>query len=308
MNAKFNRSLAVFGSLRFRAAAALVVVLGFGLGSPEAGAISVTDTSGWNAWTTSTGVAMTDTLGDQQTGQGQDDFVGDFKQQAGYIGAETTKSIMWQTQMAKYDSKGFNGRIELGMDLTNDGGLDLIMMVTDKNGVQDITFATPGTGANNSPSTSSWGNFNTTGVLSLTSSTYNYSTVPTTATSYGSNTNAYVTFAISYTNLQAAIRAYAGTAFSSFVVTDLTSMSFVAFTTTQGNAINQDLFGTSGNINSASTFSSLGAGTSYIRPGGGPIPEPAAFFQLGGLLGVGALGFFLRRRPRAKLSSVMPVA
>jgi len=306
MKARLDQSMAVTGS--FFQAAALACVLGFGWGVSEVGAMSVTDVTGWNAWTTSTGTAMTDPLADQQTGQGQDDFVGGFKQQAGYIGSDTVKSIMWQTQMSKYDSKGFNGRIELGIDLNNNGGLDLIMMMTDKNGVQDITFATPGVGANDSPSTTSWGNFNTTGVLSLTSSTYNYSTVPTGTTSYGTNTNAYVTFAISYTNLQAAIRAYAGAAFSSFVVSDFTSMSFVAFTTTQGNAINQDLFGTAGNINSASSFSSLGAGTSYIRPGGGPIPEPAAFLQLGGLLGVGAFGVFLRRRPRAKFSPVVPAA
>src|SRR4051812_23782791 len=116
MNARLHHPIAVLGSLRARAAA-LVVVLGLGLGSPEVFAMSVTDTTGWNAWTTSAGVAMTDSLSDQQTGQGQDDYVGGFKQQAGLIGADTTKSIMWQTQMAKYDSKGFNGSIELGMDL-----------------------------------------------------------------------------------------------------------------------------------------------------------------------------------------------
>jgi hypothetical protein len=291
MNAKLNRPIAVFGSFRARAAALVVVI---GLCSPEAEAMSLTDTSGWNAWTTPAGVAMTDPLADQQTGQGQDDFVGGFKQQAGYLGTDTVKSIMWQTQMAKYDSKGFSGSVELGLDLTGNGSLNLIMKVSDKTG--DITFATPGTGANNSPSTTSWGNFNSTGVIALTASNYNYAAVPSGTTSYGASTNAYVTFAISYTNLQAAIRAYAGTAFSSFVVNDFTALSFVAFTSTQGNAINQDLFGTNGNTSSSSTFASLGAGTSLIRPGGGPIPEPAAFYQLGGFIGVGALGYFLRRR------------
>lgn len=274
-------------------AVAMAVVLG--VLSPGAQAMSLTDTTGWNAWTTAAGAVMTDSLADQQTGQGQDDFVGGFKQQAGYLGSDTVKSIMWQTQMAKYDSKGFNGSIELGMNLTGSGGaINLIMKVSDKTG--DITFATPGTGANDGPSTTSWGNFNTTGVIALTASNYNYSAVPTGTTSYGTNTNAFVTFAISYTNLQAAIRTYAGPAFSSFVVNDLTALSFIAFTSTQGNAINQDLFGTTGNTSSTGTFASLGAGTSFIRPGGGPIPEPAAFFHLGGILGVGAMGFCLRRR------------
>jgi hypothetical protein len=264
-------------------------------GATKTAAMSVTDTTGWNAWYTASGTLITDPLADQQTGQGQDDYVGSFKQQAGYLASDPTNQyIMWQTQMSKYDSKGFNGHIELGMDFNNDGAVDLVMMMTDKNGVETITFATPGTGANNSPSTTTWGNFG--GSITLSSSTYNYSMVPSTDTSYGTNPNSYVTFAISYANLQAAIRAYAGSAYSGFVVNDYTAISFIAFTSTQGNAINQDLFGTSGNTSSSSTFASLGAGTDFIRPGGGPVPELASVYQLGGLLGMGLLGLAWRKR------------
>lgn len=269
--------------------------------------MSVTDTTGWNSWYTASGTLMTDPLSDQQTGQGQDDFVGGFKQQAGYLASDPTNEyIMWQTQMNKYSSKGFNGNLELGMDFNNDGKVDLIMMLQDKSvgntQVQTFSFATPGTGANDGPSTTTWGNF--AGSITLAASAYNYAAVPITDTQYGTNTNSYVTFAISYANLQAAIRAYAGASYSSFVVDDYTGISFIAFTSTQGNAINQDLFGTSGNTNSSSTFASLGAGTSFIRPGGGPVPEPAAAYQLGGLLGVGLIGWAWRKRRFAGKAAV----
>lgn len=280
----------------------------FGLVS--ASAVSVTDTTGWNAWKTTAGVVMTDPAADQQTGQGQDDFVGTltsgqegFQQKAGLLDTDSAnKYIVFRVRMGKYDSvHGFGGNLSLGLDLTGTGAINLIMDMQDKSG-QTLSFASPGTGANTSPSTTSWGNF--AGSIALNSTagspiTYNYQAATGgTVGSYTATGNAWVTFAISYANLQAAIRAYAGASFSSFTMSDSTPLSFIAFTSTQGNAINQDLFGTSGNMNSASTFSSLGAGTMQILPGGGPVPELPAFYQLAGLFGVGLAGWFWKNRRR----------
>ena len=120
-----------------------------------------------------------------------------------------------------------------------------------------------------SPSELTWGNeVNAAGSAgasnNLTSSTYN-------------KTNAgVITFALSYATLQQAIGTYAGAAFSSFVVDDLTHLNFVAFTDSSvdsgGVPIDGDLFGaasTATTRSSAASFTSQGIGTTLIGPGGG---------------------------------------
>ena len=255
---------------------------------PAQTAISVTDATGWNAWTTGDGTIMSDAAGDQQTGQGQDDFVGDgthvgFMQKAGTIGG--TDSIAWRVRMNKYDNKGFGGSLELGMDLDGDGAIELIMKMTDKSG-QALTFATPGTGANDSPSTTTWGTF--AGSLALGASTYNYQQAGDGSTFSGTG-DAFVTFAISFANLQNAVRTYAGTEFASYTLDYSTRISFIAFTSTQ------DLFGTTGNLGSTATFSSLGAGTGAMNANG-IVPEPSTYAQVGVFLLAG--GWVAWRRSR----------
>lgn len=265
--------------------------------------ISVTDTTGWTPWMTANNAVMVDPAADQQTGQGQDDFVGDltyygFQQKAGKLVSDPTNDyILYQARMAKYDNKGFGGNWELGMDLDGNGSVDLIMKMTDKNG-QTITFASPGTGANTSPSTTSWGTF--AGSITLNSNTYSYQNATAIDSGYASTTstaNAWVTFAISFTNLQTAIQTYA-TGFSTYTVDSNTRISYIAFTSTQGNAINQDLYGTAGNLNSTLTFADLGAGTGPLSPSG-VVPEPATYLQLGVLM-LSGLGVIWWRRRGAK--------
>ncbi|MFA6287642.1 MAG: hypothetical protein WC661_09690 [Opitutaceae bacterium] len=314
---------------RLGLAAVFGVFCATGLVSAQAQTVSVADSTGWIAWNSGlTGNFLSDPGADQQTGQGTDDYIGNastpaMMQQAGYLASDTgqtNKLIFFRARMGKYSASGFgagNGaNLSLGIDLTNNGSLDLIMDLNVKGSVAKIEFAAPGTGANTGPSTTSWGNFF--GAITLDASTYDYrsatatdgitlnsngtSGVPTdqngdTASSYAAN--AWVTFAISYANLQNAIRLYAtetGTDFSTYTLYEVSFLSFIGFTSTQGNAINQDLLGTEGNTNSTMTFAELGVSTTYIRPGGDPVPEPAAVFQLGGLLGTGLLVWAWRRR------------
>ena len=290
----------------------------------------------WNPWLKSNGTAMTDPGGDQQTGQGQDDYIGNLTTcglmqqvvQDPLVAGDAGKYIVFRFRMGKYDSNGFGGNTEIGFKLNSvtDGPINLVMKMTDKTGTQTLTFTTPGAGANNSPSTPSWGNY--AGSITLSANTYNYAnatavdgivlnstanggtpTDSTKSTSYVANS--WVTFAIGYSQLQTAIRTYAvdptsGTptapAFTSYTVSDNSMMSLIAFTSTQGNAINQDLFGTTRNTNSSATYSSLGVGTAWGRPDG-TIPEPATFFQLGGLLMTGvAVRFWRTRKSRPQTS------
>ena len=51
------------------------------------------------------------------------------------------------------------------------GGLDLVMKMSDKQSTE-ITFATPGTGTNDSPSNTTFGSF--AGAIALTASTYKH--------------------------------------------------------------------------------------------------------------------------------------
>jgi len=309
-------------------AAAISFFFAMGHDSAQAQTIAVGTSTGWIAWNSGlTGNYLADPGADQQTGQGTDDYIGNastpaMMQQAGTIAGYSGSFIMFRARMGKYTASGFgsgNGaNLSLGIDLNDNGSLDLIVDMNSKGSVNTVSFAQPGTGANTGPSTTSWGNF--AGAITLATDQFDYrqttdgivlnsngtSGTPTdqngaTASSYAAN--AWVTYALSYANLQAAIRAYAkdgltGATFGGYVLDDMSHLSFIGFTSTQGNAINQDLLGTEGNTSSTLTFSQLGASTTYIRPGGGPIPEPAAVYQLGGLLGTGLIVWAWRRRRR----------
>ena len=283
--------------------AVLAALLTMG-GTMDLLAIAVTDTTGWTAWNTSgTTTTMTDTTTTDTGVSGSAvNFTGGISQQAGLIG--TTQSVMWQVATGETGGgKKIDGVIGFGVGLTdNSNEINFVVLLSATNPTQKVQFAsmTGAGGVANSPSELTWGTVgNSAGSAgasnNLTTSTYN-------------KTNAgVITFALSYATLQQAIRSYAGAAFSSFVVDDLSHLNFVAFTDSSaisgGVPINGDLFGaasTATTRSSTSSFTSLGMGTTLIRPGGGPIPEPAAIFQLGGFIGVGLLGYFWRRRRAAK--------
>jgi hypothetical protein len=261
--------------------------------------IFVTDTTGWTAWTKADGTIMQDAVNDQQTGQGADDFVGDttyaaFAQKAGLING-TTAGILWQTRMNTFQSGGLAGYITVGMDLDGNGSIDLMMGVDAKSATMNLKFATPGGGANTSPSTTTWGNFQ--GGVNLTSATYNYAQAST--GSLGGTPDALVTFGISFADLQTGIRTYAGAAFANYTVDYTTRMSFVAWTTTQQKSVNQDMMGYTGKGYEKNTTSyvSLGSMTPPIDAYG-KVPEPATFVQFGLLLLGGSALVWIRRRAR----------
>jgi hypothetical protein len=293
----------------------MLAMLGAAAVSRAQGVISVADTTGWSAWTTTSGATMVDPRNDQQTGQGQDDFVGDatyagFQQKAGTLNGVNT--LMFRARFDKFDGVnqwGNGGNFGLGMDLDGNGSVDLVMMMSEGSGnvnnrTRTITFGTPGTGANDSPSTTSW-TFPTQTAINLTTysgsnaSTATYSLQGTTdAGNFGGNQDAWLTFGISFANLQAAIRAYASGSFANFVVDYTTRIAFIGYTSTQNNALNQDLFGTAGGTSSTTTFASLGAMTPPVDAYG-KVPEPATYAQLGALLVAGAFIAWRRRRASA---------
>lgn len=279
-------------------------------------AISVTDTTGWTPWNTGTGAVMTDAQSDQQTGQHTDDYVGDathygMMQKAGTIGG--VDSVAWRFRFDDYSGAdkfgGNGGNVGLGLDLDGNGSVDVMMVMSEGSGnvnnrARTIYFGTPGAGANTGPSTTTWtiDTGQTTKVSLAVNTTYDL-VATNDGYNFANTQDSWLTFAISFANLQAGIRAYAGGAFSNFVYDYDTKISFIAFTSTQLNALNQDLFGankdalTNGTTANTSTWADLGAITPPVDAFG-RVPEPATYAQLGALLLAGGFVAWRRRSRR----------
>jgi hypothetical protein len=307
--------------------------------------ISVTDlTSTFSAVAKPSGGIMTDPFNDQQTGQRQSDImsftagtsvyvsgsstatttssdVAGFLMKSGTISGDSTNTYM-MFRIRFQDSnqcKDYQGSyVMLGADLNNDGKPDIFFGVNSTNTTPSLDFLKPGTGANTSPSTTSSASYTTTASLTLNKTTgsapitFNYAATPAgdnyTGTSGLSVQNMYLTFAISYANLQQAIRDMGtvnGTNFSTFTVNSGTAFSFMVFTSQQDNAFNQDLYGGAITSTSTSTWSSLGAFSTQLTASGHPVPELSTIAQTGALLLV-ALAVVVWRK-RQNESALVPV-
>ncbi len=265
-------------------------------------AVSVTDTTGWTAWTKADLTTMSDPIVDQQTGQGSDDFASDatyaaFFQKAGTIGG--ADHLLFRARFDKYDGPdqwGNGGNWGIGMDVDGDGALDLIMMMSEgagnvANRTRTIRWGDPGTGANTSPSTTTWTFPTQTAINLVTNTTYDGVQAPD--SNLNGTPDLLLSFAVSFANLQTAVRTY--TPFTTFTMTYDTRLSYIGFTSTQANALNQDLFGTAGNTNSALTWAQLGAITGPANAYG-VVPEPATYAQMAVLLLAGGVVAWRRRR------------
>jgi hypothetical protein len=309
-------------------------------------AISVTDTnSTFNSIVLPSGSTMTDPFADQQTGQPQADFVSLTAGTTGvYVnGAATTSTLatdvsglMVKSGQVSGDavntymmfrfrfldanqSKPYEGSVTVvGIDLTGDGKPDIMVGVDSRNATPALMFLKPGTGTNDSPSNTTVAAYTTTASTTLTSgTTFNYAAAGTSdnydiaapAKGVPAHTNMLETFAISFATLQQAIRDMGtvnGTNFSTFTVTATTPMSFLAYTSQQGNAFNQDIFGGAITSSSSGTWTSLGAFSDLYTASGSKVPESSTVVQLSALI-LAALGLgWMRRRKVAAEAVVAP--
>ncbi|MBI2814723.1 MAG: hypothetical protein HYX71_10605 [Opitutae bacterium] len=253
-----------------------------------------------------TGSVIQDLQADQQTGQTTDDFVGDatyagFQQKAGTVSG--TDSILFRARFDTFtaaDKWGNGGNFGIGMDLNGDGAIDLITMYSEGSGAvagrsRTITFGQPGAGANNSPSTTTWTFPTQTAINLAVNTTYDY-VAATDFAGFNGTQDAWLTFALTFADLQNAIRTYA-TGFSTYTVTYSSLISFIGFTSQQTNALNQDLYGAGvGGTTSATTFAALGALTAPINAYGS-VPEPATCAQVGLLLLAAGVVAYRQRKP-----------
>ncbi|MBA3849649.1 MAG: hypothetical protein C0502_06595 [Opitutus sp.] len=220
-----------------------------------------------------------------------------FYQKAGTIGGAS--HLLFRARFDKYDGPdqwGNGGNFGIGMDLNGDGALDLILMMSESSGnvnnrSRTLTWGDPGTGANTGPSTTSWAFPTQTATALVVNTTYD--AVQATDSTVNGTSDLLLSFAVSFANLQAAVRAY--TPFTTFTMTYDTRITYIAFTSTQANSLNQDLFGTTGNTNSSLTWAQLGAITGPADAYG-VVPEPATYVQMAALFAAGTLVAWRRRR------------
>lgn len=231
------------------------------------------------------GTPLTDFLADQQTGQGQDDFsVNGFFINYGTLSTNEFAQII-RIRLNEFDAKsGFTGNLRIGIDANLDGSVDLFYGIkgfgTAAN--RGIVFQNPtntGSTFNVSPSTTSLGN--PYGTIALTTTNYSYVSVN------DGSTDAYLTFAIPFASLQNVL------ATAGYQVTEASFVRFIAFTSTQDNSINQDLYGTQG-ITNTLRFDQNGGFTDIRNFYNAPVPEPSTYGAV--LMGLLILGFIAKKK------------
>lgn len=246
-----------------------------------------------------------DDVTDQQTGQGQDDLVGSATDPGFWVGQGTiggVDSIGFRVQLDKVGNKTeYTGNFRIGLEIEGDDDVDLFLgpKLNGNNNSQGIVFQLPGNDLNDAPNTTSLGN--NTDLIAFTSDNYNYQVNPNDPFLHNGNADAILTFALSFADLNSYIAANwgsiyngGGTAPAAPVLSSSSVFRFIAFTATQSNSINQDLFGVNG-IGATRFADGGGFSAPTFGDGSSAIPEPSTFLCVGLLLGYP----LCRRRRRA---------
>ena len=220
---------------------------------------------------------------------------------SGLIGG--VESIGFRVQLDKVGNKTeYTGNFRIGLEIEGDDDVDLFLgpKLNGNAASQGIVFQLAGSDTNTSPSTTSLGN--TTDLIAFTSENYDYRVNPNDPADFNGTSDAILTFALSFSALNTyisnnwtSIYNGVGTAPAAPTIDGSSVLRFIAFTATQTNSINQDLFGIDG-IQPDVTFSG-GGGFSAPTYGDGTsaIPEPSTFATVGVMLCFGLL-----RRPRRR--------
>jgi MYXO-CTERM domain-containing protein len=243
---------------------------------------------------------------DQQTGLGESDIVGDLTHPALYIGFDdagtpsaTDGNLGFRVRLgADRPPSGFSHFFGIGLDADLDGALDLFLAVDNSGNPDQLGIFDPGTGANTSPDTTS---IVSTPLVSYSEMTSNYDfsavdgTIDPLATTFDFDSDGendyFLSFAIPFQDIVDELAAKT----VSIVFTEDSEFRLVAGTSTQPNALNNDLGGPDGGTNSVETWEDLGAMSTTFAPADLlPTPEP----DTGTLFGLGLIGLAAAKRRR----------
>ena len=249
---------------------------------------------------------LPDVSDDQQTGIPEADIVGDTIHPAFYFRfddagtpSSTDGAIGFRVRVgADKNPSGFGNFMGAGIDANGDGALDLFLAVENSGNPDQVGIFDPGSDFNTSPSTTS---IVSTPLFSYALSAANFdfeavtAVMDSTATTFDidadDETDQFLTWVIPFAHI---VSALSGQGMSGFG--DDVAMRFVVGSSTQPNALNQDLGGPDGGTTSAQSWSTLGAISSFATASGGfaPIPEPDTAVLV--LLGLLALAIRARSR------------
>lgn len=290
---------------------ALALAAGLALALAPAGeAAPVTPSSPTDQWmAVSDPSFQPDTSDDQRTGIPEADIVGGGATPALYMHFDnggtplaTDGTLAFRVRLgADKNPPGFDHFFGIGLDANQDGAIDLFLAVDNSGGSDQIGIFAAGAGTNTSPATTS---IVSTPLVSYAETAANYGFqavdnsidpgVATTDYDADGATDFFLSFLVPF---QAVVDQLA---LQGITFDDTTPFQLVAGTSTQPNALNQDLGGTDGNTSSTSTWATLGAVSAPIRPILA-VPEPStASLLVLGLLGLGALR---ARRAAGRLDS-----
>jgi hypothetical protein len=226
-----------------------------------------------------------DPSNDQQTGSGEGDIVGNINHPSLYTAfgdagtlSLTDGTIGFRVRVGADDNPaGFKGAFFVGIDANHDGALDLFIGVNNSGSSDMIGIFAPGNGANTSPNTTT---IVSTPLFSYTITASNYSWLavnttidPSVGTSTDLNgdgkTDYFLTFSVPFADVIAALSGRGITG-----VDQNSTFSYVAATSTQGNALNQDLNGVGSGYDPNATWGTLGVVSDPMTARGVPVPEP----------------------------------
>ena len=249
-----------------------------------------------------------DFLADQQTGSPASDIVGSGVNHGLFVtfndNGNTSKTDGFWGFRLRLDAAGgtknspaFDRVAWIGIDADLSGSIDVFLGLNLHGSNREIGIHAPGTGANNSPSSTS---ITATPAVVYGLTTDNYNHRPVDYLTDGGDTNDvttatiddpdyYVSFMVPFADV---VGFLAGRP-EPVAIDDESPLRFVVATSTQTNSLNQDLGAINGGVNSSVTWEQLGGFTPTISTSGQPVPEPAS-----GMMAVGALALSVLRRRR----------
>lgn len=276
-----------------------------GLVAQNAEAVPIDPSSSTVGWTPIVyPTLLPDFSDDQQTGIPEADIVGDTINPAFYFRfddagtpSSTDGAIGFRVRLgADKNPSGFGHFMGVGIDANGNGALDLFLAVDNSGNPDRVGIFDAGAGANTSPSTTS---IVSSPLFSYPLSAANFdfeavtAAIDPTATSFDidadGDTDQFLTWVIPFADI---VSALAGQGIAGFG--DDVAMRFVIGSSTQPNALNQDLGGPDGGTTSTLSWSTLGAISNSATASGGfaPIPEP----NTGALVSLGLLALAVRAR------------